>query len=83
VLGGAGKGSMVMKVGDGERVIGAVLAVGPRDAVTIETEKGKLLDLTLGKVQGSRGAKGEQYSKRDRFVRVVVPPPAVPTLEVI
>jgi DNA gyrase subunit A len=82
VLGGAGKGTIVMKIVETERVVGAVLASGARETVVIETEKGKQLELTLGKVRGSRGGKGEHISKRDRFVRVVIPQPAVPTLEV-
>lgn len=82
VLGGAGKGAMVIKVDDDERVVGAVLGLGARDDITIETEKGRTLSFTLRDVQGSRAARGDLKSKRDRFVRVVLPPPVAPSLEV-
>src|SRR5262249_33437539 len=38
VLAGVGKGAMLMKVSEGETVVGAVIAPGRRDAITIETE---------------------------------------------
>ncbi|MEJ7730259.1 MAG: DNA gyrase subunit A [Polyangiaceae bacterium] len=82
VLSGVGKGAMVMKVDDDERVIGAVLGLGARDDITIETEKGRTLSYTLRDVQGSRAGRGDLKSKRDRFVRVVLPPPVAPSLEV-
>jgi DNA gyrase subunit A len=82
VLSGVGKGAMVMKVDDDERVIGAVLGLGARDDITIETEKGRTLSYTLRDVQGSRAGRGDLKSKRDRFVRVVLPAPPAPTLEV-
>jgi DNA gyrase subunit A len=82
ILSGVGKGAMVMKVSEGERLVGAVLALGPRDDITIETEKGRTLSYTLRDVAGSRAARGDLKSKRDRFVRVVLPPPVVTPLEV-
>jgi DNA gyrase subunit A len=81
LLAGVGKGSQVMKVSEGERLVGAVLALGPRDAITVETEKGKTLEIELKQVKGSRGDKG-QRSKKERFARVVLPAPITPTLEV-
>ncbi|HVY46935.1 MAG TPA: DNA topoisomerase IV subunit A, partial [Minicystis sp.] len=82
VLSGAGKGAMVIKVHEGERVVGAGLALAARDTVTIETEKGKTMDVTLQSVLGSRADRGSQLVKRDRFVRVVPPPVVAPSLEV-
>ena len=81
LLSAAGKGSMLMKVEDGERVIGAQIALMKRDVISIETEKGKTIDLTFMGLEGTRGGKGTQVVKRDRFARVVLPPPVVPSLE--
>jgi DNA gyrase subunit A len=82
ILGGAGKGSMLVKVAEGERVVGAVLALGKRDTITVETEKGKQIDLTSDRIAGSRGGRGDAIVKRDRFARVVLPAVVVPSLEV-
>jgi DNA gyrase subunit A len=81
-LAGAGKGAIVMDVEEGERLVGAVPALSPRDSVTIETEKGKPKDVRLSEVLGHRGNKGTAIVKRDRFTRVVPPQVVVPTLEV-
>jgi DNA gyrase subunit A len=81
VLSGAGKGSMLLKVEDGERVVGAIVAIMKRDVISVETEKGKTIDLTYMLLEGTRGGKGQQIVKRDRFARVVLPPPALPSLD--
>ena len=81
VLSSAGKGAMLLKVEDGERVIGAHIALMKRDVITIETEKGKTHELSFMALEATRGGKGHAVVKRDRFARVVVPPPAVPSLE--
>jgi DNA gyrase subunit A len=82
LLSGPGKGSIVMKIEEGERLVGAALALGPRDAIAVETEKGKLMDIHADKIMGSRAARGQPIVKRDRFARVVPPPVVAPTLEV-
>jgi len=82
LLSGPGKGSILMKIEEGERLLGAALALGPRDVITVETEKGKPMDLGADKIAGARGSKGQQIVKRDRFARVVPPPVVAPTLEV-
>jgi DNA gyrase subunit A len=81
VVSNAAKGAMVIKVNDGERVIGGIIGLAARDAITIETEKGKSLDLSLQSLLGERADKGHAILKRDRFARVVLPPPALPSLE--
>ena len=81
VLGGAGKGSMLVKVEEGERVVGAIIAIMKRDVITVETEKGKILELSWQGIEGSRADKGSAIVKRDRFARVVLPPPSLPSLE--
>ncbi|MCC6648948.1 MAG: DNA topoisomerase IV subunit A [Polyangiaceae bacterium] len=81
VLGGAGKGSIAMKLHDDERVLGCVLAVARRDTITVETEKGRSIDLTWMGVDGHRADRGHAIVKRDRFARVVHAAPVVPSLE--
>ena len=82
VLSGAGKGAMVIKLEEGERLVGAAPALAASDRITVETEKGKTMDETLQSVLGSRADKGSQLVKRDRFARLVPPPVVAPTLEV-
>ena len=82
LLSGPGKGSVVMRVAEGERLVGAALALGPNDAITVETEKGKTLAIAASKIAGPRGTQGEPVARRDRFIRVVPPAVVVPTLEV-
>lgn len=82
LLSGPGKGSVVMRVAEGERLVGAALALGPNDTITVETEKGKTLEIAASKIDGPRGTQGEPVARRDRFARVVPPAVVVPTLEV-
>ena len=82
LLSGPGKGSTLMRVEEGERLVGAALALGPSDTITVETEKGKAVDLSAAKIAGTRGGKGHAIVRRDRFARVVPPPVMTPTLEV-
>ena len=81
LLGGAGKGSMVMKLTEGERLVGAALLWGARDVIDVETEKGKAMSLSLAKIGGSRADRGSPIVKRDRFARVVPPELVLPTLD--
>ena len=81
-LAGAGKGAIVMDVDEGERLVGATLALSEDDKVTIETEKGKPKDVRVSDVLGHRANKGTAIVKRDRFTRIVLPALVVPSLEV-
>jgi DNA gyrase subunit A len=79
VLSGAGKGSIVIKVDEGERVVGALL--DDRDHFELETEKGKIVRETVGRVSGVRGEYGRLITgKKDRVVRMIMPPIATPNL---
>ncbi|MDI3283997.1 DNA topoisomerase (ATP-hydrolyzing) [Polyangium sp. 15x6] len=79
VLSGAGKGAIVMKLDENERVIGAML--DDRDVIQAETEKGKVANLVPDSVLGARGEFGRQvFAKKDRVVRIVPPPVATPVL---
>jgi DNA gyrase subunit A len=82
LLGGAGKGAIVMKLTEGEKLVGAQLLWGARDTIEVETEKGKTMPLSLAKIGGSRADRGSPIVKRDRFTRLVPPELALPTLDV-
>jgi DNA gyrase subunit A len=79
-LSGAGKGSMIIKVTEGERLVGAA-RLGPHDRLVIETEKGKEKTVTFDKIAGQRAGRGQQIVVRDRFSRIVPEPVMVPSLE--
>jgi DNA gyrase subunit A len=81
-LAGAGKGAIVMDVEEGERLVGATLALSEDDKVSIETEKGTMKNVRVSEVLGHRANKGTAIVKRDRFARLVPPPLVVPSLEV-
>jgi DNA gyrase subunit A len=83
MLSGSGKGSMVMKIDEGERLIGAALVESSEERTIVETEKGQERTFVASAVMGARGSRGRPSDyKRDRFVRIILSPPAVPTLEV-
>jgi DNA gyrase subunit A len=81
-LAGAGKGAIVMDVEEGERLVGATLALSEDDKVSIETEKGTTKNVRVSDVLGHRANRGTAIVKRDRFARIVPPPLVVPSLEV-
>jgi len=82
LLSGVGKGSMLMKVDDDARVLGAIVAIAPNDSITVETGKGKEMSITYKSVLGKRAQAGSAIVRRDGFARVVPQPPTLPPLEV-
>jgi DNA gyrase subunit A len=80
-LSGAGRGVIVMDVAEGDRLVGAALALSDRDRFTLETEKGNPREVSLREVKGARARRGEPIAKRDRFVRIIPAPLLPPTLE--
>ncbi len=81
LLSGAGKGTMVIKLEDAERILGAVLG-GPKSSLDFVTAKGKELTIALGAIEGTRASKGGVVSKRgDPPVRPLPPAPTVPSLK--
>jgi len=84
MLSGAGKGSKLIDLKDGERVVAAMLTSRGRSTLDVENDKGKTVTITLGEARGSRATKGNR--KRDKFVRAVPtqpePPPPLQAREV-
>src|SRR5262249_53670569 len=81
VLSGAGKGSILMKIDDDDRLLGAVVASESGGVLVVETEKGKTHELSRDKILGSRADRGDQIGKRDRFARILPPPVLTPALD--
>ena len=81
VLSGAGKGSILMKIDEGDRLLGAVVASESGGVLVVESEKGKTHELSHNKILGSRADRGGQIVKRDKFARIVPPPVTVPVLD--
>ncbi len=78
VLSGAGKGSNLMKLDEGERIVGAAL---DDHEVIVEWEDNKLTTLLVTEYLGSRGEYGKQIGKKkNKVLRVVPPPIASPSL---
>ena len=81
VLSGAGKGSILMKIDETDRLLGAVVASESGGVLVVETEKGKTHELSRAKILGVRADRGGQIVKRDRFARIVPPAVVAPVLE--
>lgn len=78
LLGGPGKGVMVIKLAKGATLIGAELGHRALDSITVETGKGKERNLTLQSLQGTRGGKGAAIVRRGGFSNYVWRPVETP-----
>jgi DNA gyrase subunit A len=81
LLSGPGKGVRLIKLEEGDEVVGAKLLIAHSDALVVEKESGTEMSIgkrTYGVV--SRGGKGHAMFKRGSIARVVVEVPAVPEL---
>jgi DNA gyrase subunit A len=78
-LSGPGKGVLLIKLSEGDRVLGFIAATGDRDALTVETTRGGEQTISTGKYEvTSRGGKGRELLQRGGFARVVWPTPEAP-----
>jgi DNA gyrase subunit A len=76
-LAGPGKGVILLKVADDDRVLGFVASTGDRDLLTVETSRGAEQTVSTAKYEVTgRGGKGRELMQRGQFTRVV-PVPAV------
>jgi DNA gyrase subunit A len=76
-LSGPGKGVILLKVADDDRVLGFVASTGDRDLLTVETSRGAEQTVSTAKYEVTgRGGKGRELMQRGQFTRVV-PAPAV------
>ena len=81
LLAGAGKGVRLIKLEDGDLVVGAQLLVSKHDTLVAEKESGTELKVSLDKYKPvSRGGKGHALFQRGSVSKIVLPQPEVPTL---
>ncbi len=78
-LSGPGKGVILIKLGDKDRVLGFIASTGDRDLLTVETTRGaeQTISTTKYEVTG-RGGKGRELLQRGQFTRIVWPMPDAP-----
>ncbi|MEX1130296.1 MAG: DNA topoisomerase IV subunit A [Vicinamibacterales bacterium] len=79
-LGGPGRGVILIKLGEGDRVLGFIASSGDRDLMIVETSRGaeQTISTTKYEVTG-RGGKGRELLQRGQFTRVIQPLPEAPT----
>jgi len=81
-LSGPGRGVILIKLNEDDRVIGAIASRGDRDLMTVETSRGAEQTISTGKYEVTgRGGKGRELMQRAQFVRMLpqeVPLPVLP-----
>jgi len=78
-LSGPGKGVILIKLGDDDRVLGFVASSGDRDLLTVETTRGAEQTISTAKYEiTGRGGKGRELLQRGQFTRIVWPTPDAP-----
>ena len=78
-LSGPGKGVLLIKLNDDDRLLGAIASTGDRDLLTVETSRGAEQTISTGKYEVTgRGGKGRELLQRGQFTKVVWPMPEAP-----
>jgi DNA gyrase subunit A len=78
-LSGPGRGVILIKLAEDDRVLGFIASTGDRDLLTVETTRGAEQTISTGKYEVTgRGGKGRELLQRGQFTRVVWPTPEVP-----
>jgi DNA gyrase subunit A len=81
ILGGPGKGSMLIKLGKGVSLIGAIGARSVRsDKLVMHTESGTRYERGVEALLTSRGGRGKAIVKRQGFESMEIPLPDIPDL---
>jgi DNA gyrase subunit A len=81
-LAGPGRGVILIKITEDDKVIGAIVSSGDRDLMTVETSRGGEQTISTAKYEVTgRGGKGRELMQRGQFVRVVPTEIALPTLD--
>ena len=79
-LSGPGRGVILIKLGEGDRVLGFIASSGDRDLMTVETSRGAEQTISTMKYEVTgRGGKGRELLQRGQFTRVIWPLPDAPT----
>jgi len=75
-LSGPGRGVILIKTADDDKVLGFIASTGDRDLLTVETSRGGEQTISTGKYEVTgRGGKGRELMQRGRFTRIVWPAP--------
>ena len=78
-LSGPGKGVLLIKLGEDDRLLGAIASSGDRDLLTVETSRGAEQTISTGKYEVTgRGGKGRELLQRGQFTRIIWPMPEAP-----
>jgi DNA gyrase subunit A len=78
-LSGPGKGVILIKLSDPDRVLGFIASTGDRDLLTVETTRGAEQTISTAKYEVTgRGGKGRELLQRGQFTRIVRPAPEAP-----
>jgi len=78
-LAGPGKGVLLIKLGDDDKVLGAIASSGDRDLLTVETTRGGEQTISTAKYEVTgRGGKGRELLQRGGFARILWPAPDAP-----
>src|SRR5690606_4434989 len=78
-LSGPGRGVILIKLGQGDRVLGFIASTGDRDLMTVETSRGAEQTISTMKYEVTgRGGKGRELLQRGQFTRVIYPLPEAP-----
>ncbi len=78
-LSGPGKGVLLIKLGDEDRVLGFIASSGDRDLLTVETSRGAEQTISTAKYEVTgRGGKGRELLQRGQFARIIWPMPEAP-----
>jgi len=78
-LSGPGKGVMLIKLSDEDKVLGFIASTGDRDLLTVETTRGGEQTISTAKYSTTgRGGKGKELLQRGGFARIVWPVPEAP-----
>ena len=81
-LSGPGRGVILIKLNDDDKVIGAIVSSGDRDLLTVETTRGSEQTISTTKYEiTGRGGKGKELMQRGGFTKVVPGEVAVPVIE--
>jgi DNA gyrase subunit A len=78
-LAGPGRGVILIKLADTDRVLGFIASAGDRDLLTVETTRGAEQTISTAKYEVTgRGGKGRELLQRGQFTRLVWSTPEAP-----
>ena len=78
-LAGPGKGVILIKLDEDDRVLGFIASTGDRDLLTVETTRGGEQTISTAKYDVTgRGGKGRELLQRGGFARIIWLAPDAP-----